>query len=88
VATIWLVATLGSKSSLKKVTRKAILDVNVPKACDQITDPESPLALRLQGSLLYALTRVLDVLVFADSTQVWRVSRLQPAMPVRAIRCA
>ena len=47
-----LVATLGSKSTLKKVTRKAILDVDIPKACQTITNPETPLALRLQASLL------------------------------------
>ena len=51
-----LVATLGSKSLLKKVTRKAILDVDVPKACDTIQDPGAPMALRLQGNLLYAIT--------------------------------
>lgn len=69
VATVWyviyhthyhshasrLVATLGSKSTLKKVSRKAILDVNVPKACETITDADTPMALRLQGSLLYVL---------------------------------
>jgi hypothetical protein len=48
-----LVATLGSKSTLKKVTRKAILDVDVPKACGTIQDPSAPMALRLQGNLLY-----------------------------------
>jgi hypothetical protein len=47
-----LVATLGYKSNLKRVTRRAILDVNLPKACKTITEPEMPLALRLQGSLL------------------------------------
>lgn len=47
-----LVATLGSKSSLKKITRKAIMEVNVPDACGTITDPSAPLALRLQGNLL------------------------------------
>ncbi|GME24101.1 Meiotic recombination protein rec8 [Neofusicoccum parvum] len=59
VATVWLVATLGSKSATtKKVTRKAILNVNVPKACDTIIEPEVPLALRLQGSLLYGVSKV------------------------------
>jgi N terminus of Rad21 / Rec8 like protein len=48
-----LVATLGSKSSLKTVTRKKILDVDVHKACDTIQNPEAPMALRLQGNLLY-----------------------------------
>ena len=47
-----LVATLGSKSALKKVNRKAILEVNVPKTCETIITPEAPMALRLQGSLL------------------------------------
>lgn len=58
VATVWLVATLGSKSALKKINRKAILDVNVPKACQTIQAPEAPMALRLQSNLLYGLSRV------------------------------
>lgn len=47
-----LVATIGSKSNLKKVNRKAILDVDVKKACDTIIYPEAPMALRLQSNLL------------------------------------
>ena len=47
-----LVATLGSKSTLRKVNRKAILDVDVPKACETILAPEAPMALRLQSNLL------------------------------------
>ncbi|KAK5709859.1 R8 protein [Elasticomyces elasticus] len=58
VATVWLVATLGSKSTLKKVSRKAILDVDVAKACETIVRPEAPMALRLQSNLLYGVTRV------------------------------
>ncbi|KAK4507285.1 hypothetical protein PRZ48_001020 [Zasmidium cellare] len=58
VATVWLVATLGSKSTLKKVSRKAILDVDVGKACETIVAPDAPMALRLQSSLLYGVTRV------------------------------
>ncbi|KAL9639966.1 MAG: hypothetical protein Q9164_000595 [Protoblastenia rupestris] len=53
-----LVATLGSKSNLKKVNRKAILDVNVPKTCDIIIHPVAPMALRLQSNLLYGVSRV------------------------------
>ncbi|TQS38740.1 hypothetical protein Golomagni_00749, partial [Golovinomyces magnicellulatus] len=53
-----LVATLGSKSNTKKVTRKAILGVNLKKACETIIEPEAPMALRLQSSLLYGVTRV------------------------------
>ncbi|KAL8763177.1 MAG: hypothetical protein Q9184_000980 [Pyrenodesmia sp. 2 TL-2023] len=58
VATVWLVATLGSKSNLKKVNRKAILEVDVPKTCDVIINPEAPMALRLQSNLLYGVSRV------------------------------
>jgi hypothetical protein len=48
-----LVATLGAKSSAtKKVTRKAILDVDVRKACETVREPEAPMALRLQSNLL------------------------------------
>ncbi|KAF9765921.1 hypothetical protein IL306_001723 [Fusarium sp. DS 682] len=57
VATIWLVATVG-KSNQKRLTRKAIQRVNVPKACETIIDPGAPLALRLQGNLLYGVSRV------------------------------
>ncbi|KAK1057868.1 R8 protein [Friedmanniomyces endolithicus] len=60
VATVWLVATLGAKSTHKRVSRKAILDVDVQKACDTIERPEAPMALRLQSNLLqqcgYVLT--------------------------------
>lgn len=48
-------ATLGAKTnSTKKVSRKAILDVNLKKACTTIMEPEAPMALRLQSNLLYA----------------------------------
>ncbi|KAF1834560.1 hypothetical protein BDW02DRAFT_498102 [Decorospora gaudefroyi] len=58
VATVWLVATLGAKSSLKRINRKQILDVDVSKACQTIVDPVAPMALRLQGNLLYGVSRV------------------------------
>ncbi|EZF32311.1 hypothetical protein H109_06225 [Trichophyton interdigitale MR816] len=58
VATVWLVATLGAKSTTRKVNRKAILEVDVPKACDMIIRPDAPMALRLQGNLLYGVSKV------------------------------
>ncbi|KAI9873277.1 MAG: hypothetical protein M1830_000588, partial [Pleopsidium flavum] len=69
-----LVATLGPKSNLKKVNRKAILDVDVPKACETILTPEAPMALRLQSNLLYGVSRVYSqqcgyVLADAQSAQ-------------------
>ena len=52
-----LVATVG-KGSQRRVTKKAIQEVDVPKACETILDPGAPLALRLQGNLLYGVSRV------------------------------
>ncbi|TFB02129.1 Meiotic recombination protein rec8 [Trichoderma ghanense] len=73
VATIWLVATVG-KGNQKRLTKKAIQEVNVPKACEKILDPGAPLALRLQGNLLYGVSRVFAhqcayVLTDAEKTQ-------------------
>lgn len=50
-----LVATQGTKSHSKKINRKAILEVDVPKACEYIVTPEAPMALRLQSNLLLVL---------------------------------
>ncbi|OBT68516.1 hypothetical protein VE03_02875 [Pseudogymnoascus sp. 23342-1-I1] len=58
VATVWLVGTLGPTSSALKVKRKQILGVDVRKACETIIQPEAPMALRLQSSLLYGVSRV------------------------------
>ncbi|CAI6339149.1 unnamed protein product [Periconia digitata] len=58
IATVWLVATLGAKSNSKKVNRKAIQDVDLPKACETIKNPAAPMALRLQSNLLYGVMRV------------------------------
>ncbi|KAI1343361.1 Rec8 like protein-domain-containing protein [Xylariaceae sp. FL0016] len=58
ISTVWFVATIGNRSSTKKVTRKAIQEVDIEKACGKILEPGAPIALRLQGSLLYGVTRV------------------------------
>ncbi|KAI9372286.1 Rec8 like protein-domain-containing protein [Aspergillus egyptiacus] len=58
VATVWLVATLGARSISRRLNRKTILDVDVPKACNAIIEPAAPMALRLQSNLLYGVSRV------------------------------
>lgn len=68
-----LVATVG-RGGQRKLTKKAIQEVNVPKACGKILEPGAPLALRLQGSLLYGVSRVFAqqceyVLTSAEKTQ-------------------
>ncbi|KAK7204501.1 Rec8 like protein-domain-containing protein [Myxozyma melibiosi] len=58
LSTAWLVATLGAKSSLKRVYKKDILGVSIPDACDVVMHPPQPLALRLSASLLYGLIHI------------------------------
>jgi len=52
-----LVAT-SKMSSRRRVTRKAIQEVDVSGACSKIIEPGAPIALRLQGNLLYGVSRV------------------------------
>ncbi|KAK0737560.1 Rec8 like protein-domain-containing protein [Apiosordaria backusii] len=73
VATVWLVSTVGIKCNAKKISRKAIQEVNVQKACEKILQPGAPIALRLQGSLLYGVSRVYSQqcqYVLADAEKV------------------
>jgi len=54
-----LVATVGSSAAAaRKVTRTAIEKVNLRKACEKIIEPGAPIALRVQGNLLYGVSRV------------------------------
>ncbi|KAI9831539.1 MAG: hypothetical protein M1826_003429 [Phylliscum demangeonii] len=72
------------KSALKKVNRKAILNVNIPRACETIVAPDAPMALRLQGNLLYGVARVYSqqcgyVLADAQLTQSHMKTRYKAA---------
>ncbi|TQN65897.1 Meiotic recombination protein rec8 [Colletotrichum shisoi] len=59
VATIWVVATIGPRGGgSRKVSRKAIEDVDIRKACEKIIEPGAPISLRLQSNLLYGVSRV------------------------------
>ncbi|KAK0749319.1 Rec8 like protein-domain-containing protein [Schizothecium vesticola] len=74
VATVWLVSTVGLRSAAKKISKKAILEVDVEKACETILQPGAPIALRLQGNLLFGVSRVYSqqctyVLTDAEKTQ-------------------
>ncbi|KAK4181422.1 hypothetical protein QBC36DRAFT_342143 [Triangularia setosa] len=68
-----LVSTVGIKSNAKRISRKAIQEVNVQKACEKILEPGAPIALRLQGSLLFGVSRVYSQqcqYVLADAEKV------------------
>ena len=51
-------ATIGRRGATKVVSRKAIQEVQINKACETIIDPGAPLALRLQSNLLYGVSRI------------------------------
>ncbi|ORX39397.1 Rec8 like protein-domain-containing protein [Kockovaella imperatae] len=53
---VWLVATMGQGS--KKITRKDLHSVDLPKTCELIAEPPEPMALRLSGNLLVGVARV------------------------------
>lgn len=53
-----VLATLGQNCGSRRISRKAIQEVDVPKACMTIDNPPgAPIALRLQASLLYGVSR-------------------------------
>ncbi|KAK5662894.1 hypothetical protein OQA88_6305 [Cercophora sp. LCS_1] len=73
VATVWLASTIGLRSNARRITRKAIQEVNVRKACETIIQPGAPIALRLQGSLLFGVSRVYErqcEYVLADAEKI------------------
>lgn len=70
-----LVANLGHNAPNRKLTRKAIESVNVPRACNTIERPPgAPIALRLQGNLLYGVAGVYKkhgVYLLDDVEKMW-----------------
>ncbi|KDQ63558.1 hypothetical protein JAAARDRAFT_189121 [Jaapia argillacea MUCL 33604] len=55
---LWLAATLGSKSSFKKLPKRSILTADIAQLCGLIAEPEEPLALRLSSNLMVGVARV------------------------------
>ncbi|KAJ7293565.1 hypothetical protein C8J57DRAFT_1269366 [Mycena rebaudengoi] len=49
---LWLAATLGSKSTFKKLPKRSVLTADLSKLCDLIAQPAEPLALRLSSNLM------------------------------------
>lgn len=70
-----LVANLGHNTTSKKLNRKAIENVNVPQACDTIEKPPgAPIALKLQGNLLYGISGVYhkhSAYLLDDTEKMW-----------------
>lgn len=70
-----MVANLGHNTTNRKLNRKSIESVNVPRACGTIEKPPgAPLALRLQGSLLYGVSGVCSkqsTYLLDDTEKMW-----------------
>ncbi|ROW10109.1 hypothetical protein VMCG_01811 [Cytospora schulzeri] len=73
VATVWLFA------NNRKLNRKAIEGVNVPRACTTIEKPPgAPIALRLQGNLLFGVSAVYSrqhAYLLDDAQKMWAAMR-------------
>lgn len=66
---LWLAATLGSKSSFKKLSRRSVITADISQLCELIAEPPEPLALRLSSNLMIGVARVYKVkqeIFFAD----------------------
>lgn len=52
-----LAATLGSKSTFKKLPKRSVLTADISQLCNLIADPSEPLALRLSSNLMVGVAR-------------------------------
>lgn len=52
-----LAATLGSKSTFKKLPKRSVLTADISQLCDLIAEPAEPLALRLSSNLMVGVAR-------------------------------
>ncbi|KAI0778213.1 Rec8 like protein-domain-containing protein [Trametes elegans] len=58
---LWLAATLGAKSSFRKLPKRSVLTADISQLCDLIAEPAEPLALRLSSNLMIGVARVYRV---------------------------
>lgn len=57
-----LAATLGARSSFKKLPKRDVMGADITQLCVLITEPAEPLALRLSSNLMVGVARY--VLIF------------------------
>lgn len=55
---VWLAATLGDRSVVRRLTRRDILSVNISSTCASVRNPIEPLALRLSSQLMYGVVKL------------------------------
>ncbi|KAF9015149.1 Rec8 like protein-domain-containing protein [Cyathus striatus] len=49
---LWLAATLGSRSTVRRLPKRSVLTANITQLCDLVAQPAEPLALRLSSNLM------------------------------------
>jgi len=52
-----LAATLGAKSTFRKLPRRDVMGADIAQLCGLITEPAEPLALRLSSNLMVGVAR-------------------------------
>ncbi|KAE8212841.1 hypothetical protein CF327_g3547 [Tilletia walkeri] len=57
---VWLAATIGSRSSFKKLSRADVGSVDLVKICQELAAPDEAMALRLSSQLLYGTVRIYE----------------------------
>ena len=60
MSVIWVAAHLGTRAKFKKLQKRELLNVDVPRACSYLSAPPDPLALRTSSSLMVGVARVLS----------------------------
>ncbi|PFH54464.1 hypothetical protein AMATHDRAFT_44 [Amanita thiersii Skay4041] len=58
---LWLAATLGSKSTFRKLPKRSVMTADITQLCDLIAQPNEPLALRLSSNLMIGAARIYKV---------------------------
>ncbi|KAH8835245.1 hypothetical protein DL96DRAFT_1549848 [Flagelloscypha sp. PMI_526] len=67
---LWLAATLGSRSTFKKLPKRSVLNADIGELCELIYEPTEPLALRLSSNLMSLQSvAVKQEIFFTDVTQ-------------------
>ena len=68
---IWrLAATLGARSSFKKLPKRDVMGADITQLCDLITEPAEPLALRLSSNLMVGVARYVFICVCYGLRQI------------------
>ena len=56
-----LAATLGPKSSFKKLPKRSVITADISQLCRLIVNPPEPLALRLSSNLMIGVARYVTI---------------------------